>query len=384
MNSEFFQHLIQDLKHTGQGKPQLIVDKVQLFHNLQMIKPLFKDQIYPRLVVKSLSNLKLLRDISQYLNTDRFMVFHLPQLETMLELWPEADYLLGKPMPIRALEQFYQNSQVWQADIQWLIDQPKRLLQYLAFAKQKQLKLKVNIEIDVGLHRGGVQSAAEFLAVLKIIVQHPQHLKFSGLMGYDAHVAKLPKWLKKTDHAYRQSQDCYQSYQELILKHYPQLWHDQLCFNGGGSPTLMLHTQKSVCNDVAFGSVLLKPSDFDLEGLQDFHPALWIASPVLKVEPQIQVPALEILTKLPHKRQAIFIYGGYWLAHYVYPADLKIHPLYGRSTNQEMLTAPLSTLIDIEDYVIARPTQSESVLPQFQHLYIYDKHQFIATDNLRE
>ena len=385
MDEKYFQTLQHDLKRCGQGMPQLILDQAAFLHNLQIIKSLLKDQIHPRLVVKSLANLSLLKIVSTTLKTKRFMVFHFPQLHSVLEEFPEANILLGKPMPIAAVKQFYeQYPQFKAANIQWLIDTPQRLQQYYDLARQQQIKLKLSIEIDVGLHRGGINTQEDFLLVLKMLVQHPECLRFSGLMGYDAHVAKVPKIIKKQKEAFAESQDIYKFYQELILKHYPELWHEHLCFNGGGSPTLPLHAHKSVCNDVAFGSVLLKPSDFDLEHLGDFKPALWLATPVLKMLNQLQIPALELLSQLPIKQQAIFIYGGYWLADYVYPIGLKPHPLYGRSSNQEMLTVPNQTKINVDDYVIARPQQSEVVLTQFAELYFYEQHQFMGFPNLRE
>lgn len=385
MSLDDYQTLQHDLKLYGEGTPQLIVDKKHFLYNLNAVKQQFKDQIYPRLVVKSLANIQLLKHAMTHLETKRLMVFHLPQLIEVLNLFENTDILMGKPMPIRVLEHFYRDHpQYRQANIQWLVDDVERLHQYLALAQQHQIRLKINIEIDVGLHRGGVQSAQAFLNILKKIVQYPKCFEFSGLMGYDAHVAKLPKIIKKQQDAFAESQDIYKSYQELILKHYPELWHECLCFNGGGSPTLSLHTKKSVCNDVAFGSVLLKPSDFDLATLTEFKPALWIATPVLKVIDQVQIPALEVLSRLPIKQQAIFIYGGYWLADYVYPMGLKPHPLYGRSTNQEMLTLTAKTTINVDDYVIARPKQSEAVLPQFAQLYFYEQHQLIAFPNMRE
>ena len=385
MSSEYFLNLQHDLKRYGTGLPQLILDQQRFLANLKLVKQQFKDQIYPRLVVKSLANIQLLQQAMTELQTKRLMVFHLPQLVDVLHHFPDADILMGKPMPIRALEHFYHaHPHNRQANIQWLIDDVGRLNQYLAFAQQQQIHLKINIEIDVGLHRGGVQSSEMFLAVLKKIVQYPQQLQFSGLMGYDAHVVKLPKIIKKPQDAFAESQDIYQSYQELILKYYPELWHEGLCFNGGGSPTLLLHTQKSVCNDVAFGSVLLKPSDFDLESLTEFQPALWLAIPVLKVIQPLQIPALELLSKLPIKQKAVFIYGGYWLADYVYPIGLKPHALYGRSSNQELLSISTKIDIHVDDYVIARPKQSEAILPQFAHLYCYQQHQLLRLANMRE
>ncbi|MCH6093023.1 hypothetical protein MMA38_23710, partial [Salmonella enterica] len=83
--------------------------------------------------------------------TQRFMVFHLPQLLPILENFSEADVLLGKPMPVRLVQQFYtQHPQSEHANIQWLVDTKARLLQYLEVAKVLAIQLQINIEIDVG------------------------------------------------------------------------------------------------------------------------------------------------------------------------------------------------------------------------------------------
>src|SRR5690606_34314016 len=121
--------------------------------------------------------------------------------------------------------------------IQWLIDDIERLKQYLQLAQNLNLCLNVNIEIDVGLHRGGVSSQAQFVGLLKLIQQYSSYLKLSGLMGYDAHVAKLPKILKCPEKSYRRSQQIYQHYKTILQQQFPYLWHEGLCLNGGGSAT---------------------------------------------------------------------------------------------------------------------------------------------------
>ncbi len=73
-----------------------------------------------------------------------------------------------------------------------------RLEQYLQLAQRLNICLKVNIEIDVGLHRGRVSSQGQFIDLLKLI-QHSRYLKLSGLMGYDAHIAKLPKIIESLE-----------------------------------------------------------------------------------------------------------------------------------------------------------------------------------------
>ncbi|CAB1208561.1 hypothetical protein SFB21_0495 [Acinetobacter bouvetii] len=203
-------------------------------------------------------------------------------------------------------------------------------------------------------------------------------------MGYDAHVAKLPKILKSAEKSYQQSQQSYQQYKMMIQQHFPDLWHENLCFNGGGSPTFMQHCRQSVCNDLAFGSMLLKPSDFDLENLSALKCALWIATPVLKALQYSKLPGLEVLNHLPHSYKALFIYGGYWQADYIYPEKSKLNRWYGRSSNQEMLLVPKHCELAADDYVFLRPTQSEAVIPQFAQLYAYANGSFVAWDNFRE
>ena len=383
----FFKQLNLDLKKQGIATPQLIVDEAALKQNIQhvQVRLTHAQHLKPRLVVKSLACLDLLKMLSEQINTQRFMLFHQPHIIAILENFAEADILLGKPMPAQAVHHFYEQHSQWSdAKIQWLVDTEQRLQQYLEIAQSYSICLQVNIEIDVGLHRGGVQSTQQFSEILKLIQQYPQYLKLSGLMGYDAHVTKIPALIKKPGQAYQQSQQVYSEYQKLIQKQFPTLWNDNLCFNGGGSPTFSFHTTESVCNDLSFGSMLLKPSDFDSQFLAALRPALWIATPVLKVLSYTQLPAISVLDKLPHKSKALFIYGGYWLANYVYPKQAHPHFLYGRSSNQELVNVPRDCDIQVDDFVFLRPTQSEAIIPQFSTLNLYQRNTFKTWQSFRE
>ena len=389
MQSNYFQQLTQELKRQGTGTPQLILDLKTYQRNLDYVQSKLPTQLKPRLVVKSLASIQLLKLASEKLNTQRFMVFHLPHLLEIIGTFQQADILLGKPMPIQAFKHFYQtlsdqNKANDQVIIQWLIDDVEHLQQYLQLAQRLNIRLHVNIEIDVGLHRGGVQTQQQFIALMKLIQHNAAYLKLSGLMGYDAHVAKLPKILKSPDKSYQQSQQMYQQYKSILQRKFPDLWHEGLCFNGGGSPTFMQHCQQSVCNDLAFGSLLVKPSDFDLDHLSELKCALWIATPVLKVLPYSQLPGLELMNHLPHHYQALFVYGGYWRADYIYPEKSRPHVLYGRSSNQEMLQVPMQCDIHVDDYVFLRPTQSEAIIPQFAQLYAYVQRTFEIWNSFRE
>src|SRR5690606_38651495 len=389
MQSNYFQQLTQELKRQGTGTPQLILDLKTYQRNLDYVQSKLPAKLKPRLVVKSLASIQLLKLASEKLNTQRFMVFHLPHLLEIIGTFQQADILLGKPMPIQAVKHFYQtlsdqNKANDQVIIQWLIDDVERLKQYLQLAQSLNTCLNVNIEIDVGLHRGGVQTQQQFIALMELIQDNAAYIKFSGLMGYDAHVAKLPKILKSPEKSYQQSQHTYQHYKAILQQQSPDAWHEGLGFDGGGAPTFMQHCQQSECNDLAFGSMLVKPSDFDLDHLSELKCALWIATPVLKVLPYSQLPGLELLNHLPHKYKALFVYGGYWRADYIYPEKSQPHILYGRSSNQEMLQVPKQCNIAVDDYVFLRPTQSEAIIPQFANLYAYEQGEFKVWNSFRE
>lgn len=387
MLDHYFKQLNLDLKKQGIATPQLIVDEAALKQNIQhvQIRLAHAQHLKARLVVKSLASLDLLKLLSEQIDTQRFMVFHQPHIILILENFADADILLGKPMPAQVVHQFFEQYMEWStAKIQWLIDTKVRLQQYLEIAKKYFICLDINIEIDVGLHRGGVQTTQQFTEILALIQQYPQYLKLSGLMGYDAHVTKVPAIIKKPELAYQSSQQTYANYQQLIQKQFPTLWHEELCFNGGGSPTFSFHTTESVCNDLSFGSMLLKPSDFDHDLLQALQPAVWIAAPVLKVLPFTQLPSMAVLDKLPHKCKALFIYGGYWMANYVYPDQAHTHVLYGRSSNQELINVPKNCDMQVDDFVFLRPTQSEAIIPQFSNLMLYKQNRFESWQTFRE
>lgn len=384
MQDAYFQQLTRCLKDQGNGQAQLILDLAQLDKNIQSIRSKFPAHIQPRLVVKSLANLQLLKRAANALNTQSFMLFHLPHILELKKVFKNADLLMGKPMPIQAVKALAAQDHDALSQIQWLIDSEQRLEQYLAFAKQFKVLLKLNLEIDVGLHRGGFNDLTIFKKVLKRIESESAFLELSGLMGYDAHVSKLPKVLFSSIKSYQKSQQRYQQFIDVLKRTLPNVDMAQLCLNGAGSGTLQHHFIQSICNDLSFGSLLLKPYDFELEGLEQLNPALWIAAPVLKRLDPVELPGLELLQHLPYIQPAICIYGGYWRGICEYPIGAKPHPLYGRSSNQELLQIPQHCRINVDDYVFIRPAQSETILPQFAHLYVYNNQTLTAWENFRE
>jgi len=163
--------------------------------------------------------------------------------------------------------------------LQWLIDTPERLEQYRQLGDALGQHLRINIEIDVGLHRGGVADVATLERILALIAAHPERLELGGFMGYDPHVVKVPSWLRSRDSLFHEVVATYQGYVDYTRGHYPQLWNERITLNGAGSPTYRLYEHVDLLNDLSVGSAMVKPTDFDLDTLADHVPALFIATP---------------------------------------------------------------------------------------------------------
>jgi len=365
-HDDYFSRLNAMLKRDGPGRPVMLVDVARMHHNIDALAgSVGPDKTY-RVVVKSLPSVPLVRRVMQRARTDALMVFHQPFLNAVAENFPAADALLGKPMPVAAARTFYRNLDASRYDaarrVQWLIDTPERLRQYLALARELGVKMRINVEIDVGLHRGGLTEPAALAAILEVIRDDPAHLAFSGLMGYEPHLTGLKADLEHP--AVQAVLAEYRGYLDTIRSAGIAL--EGLTLNGAGSHTLRIYEQDRTMNDLAAGSGVVMPTDFDTYHLTGNRPAVFIATPVLKRydgNPFMPDPA-------PDMGRLYYIYGGYWKAKMVSPARTG-EPIY-QSTNQSPITTSRAVDLAVDDYMFLRPSQSEFVLLQFGDLLAVD------------
>ncbi|UTD15712.1 DSD1 family PLP-dependent enzyme [Tenacibaculum mesophilum] len=368
----YFKILNKELKNYQRAIPCLLVDLDILDENITEVISNFRKDASLRVVIKSLPSVQLIEYILEKTHSSKLMVFHQPFLTDLVaRLGDKADILLGKPMPIKTAEYFYNNlPQEYNGfnpftQIQWLVDTKKRIEEYINLAKQLNQKLRLNIEIDVGLHRGGFSSLKSLTKVLSLIENNQNFVEFSGFMGYDPHVVKLPKIIRSQKKALRLANQYYEDCKTLVKNDFPELWNENLTFNGAGSPTLNLHKeQNSPINDIAIGSCFVKPTTFDILSLKNYKPATFIATPVLKTFSNTTLPGLEKVKQIFSKKSA-FIYGGFWKADYYYPIGVKQNNLFGSSTNQTMINVSKNIPLQVDEFVFLRPHQSEFVFLQF-------------------
>ena len=373
----YFATLSAALKRAGLYKPTMVIDRAMLAHNIAAVKErLAGKPLGVRVVVKSLPAMDLIETVASGLSTNRFMVFNGAMLAEMNKHRPGADLLMGKPLPAAQTAQHLDAFGPSGAP-QWLVDTPARLVAIADMAKARGQTARVNFEIDVGLHRGGFADAAALSEALQLAISRPE-LIVSGLMGYDPHVPKTPD-PKAT---YQDVQKAYAAARDVLsasLGGDPQ----RFTLNTAGSPTYSLHTDDKLANEVSIGSAFVKPADFDLETLSAHRPAAFIATPVIKTSHTFRVPGVDALTPVvraidPAVAQAFFVYGGHWNARPVSPTGLKYNDLFGRSSNQELLTGDENVRLAVDDFVFLRPNQSEAVFLQFGDLAVYDRGEIVG------
>lgn len=378
-HTRYYVDLGKALDRAGRARPTLVVDRQRLLANADVLRRHLEGRHGYRVVAKSLPSLPLIEAVMQRTGTDRLMVFHQPFLNLIAEALPDTDVLLGKPMPVAAAARFYDqhDGRAFDASrqLQWLIDSDERLRQYRQLAQQRNLRMRVSLEIDVGLHRGGLTNVEDLSEALGVIEADPL-LSFSGFMGYEPHVVKIPGIIGGPPRAFEKAQTTYRDFVVAAEEVLGRPVRD-LILNAAGSPTYQLYDGDEPANELSAGSGLVKPADFDLATLADHEPAAFIATPVIKALSSTKVPGLEPLAGVmawlnPNRAKAFFIYGGYWKAVPESPAGLSVNPIYGHSTNQELLNGSASIDLRPDDWVFLRPTQSEHVFLQFGDIAVYD------------
>lgn len=372
-DADYFDRLDRRLREEGIGRPVVVLDLDRVDHNLALIEESISRQF--RIVTKSLPSPELIGYIMSHSGSCRLMAFHLPFVHRMLTTWPNADILLGKPFLIAAVREFFAATEPQRRAacdrVQWLIDTAERLGQYLELASELRVRLRINLEIDIGLHRGGLRDPAELDGLLDVIAEHPDQLTFSGFMGYEAHVPFMPE----PDAAFNLAMDRYGAMVTRGRKRHPALFAGKLTMNSGGSKTLHRFDGVSVVNDVAAGSAVVKPATFAILG--SHLPALFIAAPVIRKFPRASRHNMD-----PATAMSVYLYGGGWAAELVHPGGVTISPRADPPNenllpNQCLFETHLDTSLDIGNFVFFHPKQSDALV-QFEDMLVVRKGEIVA------
>ena len=102
----YFSQLSAALREAGIASPTLVIDRARLDANIAAVKQAVGARHAVRVVAKSLPSPKLLDAVMDGVGTPRAMVFNGATLEQVGAARPQADLLLGKPLPAMQVADF--------------------------------------------------------------------------------------------------------------------------------------------------------------------------------------------------------------------------------------------------------------------------------------
>jgi hypothetical protein len=369
------------LKKGRDGLDTVFVDLDIIDQNIAVVKSMLGEQFKPRIVTKGLPCLSLIQYVSKEFDTKKLMTFSEGTLIACVKFFNKFDILQGRPLPLSSVKRVlhaigHHNFQ----EITWLVDTVS-LARDLA---SLNLPLKVAIELECGVMRGGPRTTDELIEILDVISD--SKLKFSGFMGYDGHVIFAPLTatipgapiVLTSDEEFANVNVKYQAFIDASKAKYPDWFNDDTMFNGGGSVTLNYYTGQytTPVNDVAFGIAILSPSLYD-QVLSAFgiKPALYCTSYVSKridnAELQFEPGYLPALAQdNPALQTCFYVNSGSFPADRVYPSSddgLIDNPFspdtsgYHQFANLTQYYGPSALPLNIGDNVFYRPLEGSAV-----------------------
>jgi D-serine deaminase-like pyridoxal phosphate-dependent protein len=372
-NQSYYASLDHALREAGCAQPVLVIDKDRLDANIDIVKSKLDSGMPIRIVDKSLPILPLIAHLMARLGTRRVMSFHLPITHAVLAAFPEVEVLFGKPMPAPALRYFLQahtpeERQDFCRRVVLLGDSAARLSAYAEVAREFDLAFRFAAEIDVGMHRGGFVAPSALAEALRTIAGNSR-MECQGLMGYEAHLPKIPGFAGGSKGERTKVSARFAAFLDVLPL------DCRVILNTAGSNTALGYGRDTLANEFSMGSGFLAPTDFEGGELAALSPAVFIATPALKIV-EAKLPGPEFLTRLMKRlgklpARGCFTYGGKWMAKPAYPPDLSENALWGTSSNQQFFSLAKDSTLKEDDFVFLRPTQSEAVLQYFGAVLVY-------------
>lgn len=376
----YFQTLADALQLAGRHRPTLVLDLDRLDANLEIVRAAVAPGVALRIVDKSLPSIPLLAHAMERLGTRRIMSFDLSVACAVLRAFPDADILFGKPMPTAALDALFSGMRPeaiadFAARTVLLADGTPRVKQLAALAKGRGIGLRIALEVDVGMHRGGIETPALVLEATAAALGSGV-LTLEGIMGYEAHILAIPGFAGGSAAESKAVRARLAAFAKALPPECRKI------INSGGSKTVLTYADPGAATELSVGSAFVKPTDFDTDTLASLQPAIFIATPALKVVdamlpgPAWMTSAFRALGLF--RARGCFLYGGHWMARPVYPRGMQESKLWGHSSNQQFMSLPDTCDLREDDLVFFRPTQSEAVLWQFGEIQLFSKGRIVG------
>ncbi len=367
----------QELRAKASGRESALVDLDAVEHNLRVVGQRLGARFSLRLVAKSLPSPRLLEHMMITACTNRIMAFSEGMVrDLLLRFGSNVDILLGRPATADAaartfatLDERFSSGANPASNVRWLVDTPQRLTAFRDLAEQRGTTLKIALEIDVGLRRGGARNEDELASMLAIIAGSSR-LELAGLMGYDGHVYIAPEGSE-----FSEVQARYADFVRAGSEAFPELFEGPLVYNGGGSRTYHRYVDEldTPIDEIAMGSAFLYPYNF--AGLSEtaLRRATFLASPVLKRIDPAELPFApgllpEMAETNPDLELSFYLVGGGFAGEQVFPPGLVRNPLgpggagvNNLLSNQAQWLGSREVPLQVGDYVFYHPWEGDGI-----------------------
>jgi D-serine deaminase-like pyridoxal phosphate-dependent protein len=161
------------------------------------------------------------------------------------------------------------------ADLRVAVDDPQNVKELSQAAQAAGVSLRILVEVNVGMHRCGVEPGEPALALAQKVDLAPA-LRFAGLMGYEGHLVFVPDLVERKKRVHRDMQALIDTVSFLESKGLPVE-----IVSAGGTGTAMITGTLPCITEIQAGSYVFMDGRYKtIEGV-DFDCALTLLTMVV-------------------------------------------------------------------------------------------------------
>ena len=280
--------LVKDFKF-----PMVICDLDVFNENLEQVGIyLRKSKKKMRLCTKSVRVPELIKKVEEKDFVNGIFTYNSAETLFLAEKYQFKDILLGYPIgSLIDAEELCKAALIDDVNITVMVDSIEHLDSLENSASKYNVQLKILIEFDVadhflgqnvGVYRSPLKKPEDVLKIARETNKR-KHLKYKGIMGYEAQNASIGdnslfmKWIKK------RSRKKVNEWRQNVFKLLKSEGFEPQIVNGGGSGCFQETVAESSITEIGIGSLLFKPPIFDsMNSLKEFKPALFFLLQVVR------------------------------------------------------------------------------------------------------
>jgi D-serine deaminase-like pyridoxal phosphate-dependent protein len=273
--------------------PMVICDLDAFNENLERVgNYLRKSKKSMRLCTKSIRVPELIKKVEEKDFVNGIFTYNSAETLVLAEKYRFKNILLGYPIAsLIDAEELCKAALIDEVNITVMVDSIKHLDLLEKIASKYDVQLEILIEFDiadhflgqnVGVYRSPLKNPEDILK-LAIESNKRKHLKYKGIMGYEAQNASIGdnsvfmRWIKK------KSRKNVNKWRQDVFNLLKTEGYEPQIVNGGGSGCFQETAAEPSITEIGIGSLLFKPHIFDsMNSLKEFKPSLFFLLQVIR------------------------------------------------------------------------------------------------------